>query len=137
MGIISKVVEKYNRKVQEARNKEISIYRSKEQMMIDKCEKGTRKSWFKKLGYAAVLNLPVTPHGILKSRVIKSLKEAGLGEELKLLVREVPGRQVKDLVSTVLDHNMRERGVAGLTASHVTVENLALEEPAGEVAPPT
>ena len=32
-----------------------------------------------------------------------------MGKEFKLLVREVPGRQVKDLVSTVLEHNMRER----------------------------
>ena len=52
-------------------------------------------------------NNKVTPHGTLKTNILRSLKRQDLGDDMKLLVREVPGQQVRHLVSNVKSFNMK------------------------------
>ena len=86
------------------------MYRTKSEMLSDRIKyksKKSVKSWYKDRGYSAILNIPVTPHGTLKTNILRSLKRQDLGDDMKLLVREVPGQQVRHLVSNVKSFNMK------------------------------
>ena len=89
------VLEKYDKKVKECKVNNKSLYRSKSEMKADKVNKvNKKKDWFKSRGFTAVLNVPATPQSILRRRVNRSLERQGLGDDFKLMIREVPGQQV-------------------------------------------
>lgn len=77
--IVQIVLEKYSTKVKECQESNKSMYRSKKEMKMDKVQKLDKgKQWFRSKGYTAVLNFPVTPHGLLKKRISRSLERQGL-----------------------------------------------------------
>ena len=59
-------------------------------------KRNNKHKWFKSRGYAAVLNVPVTPGGILKANIAKRLGEQDMGDDVKLLVREMPGSKISN-----------------------------------------
>ena len=59
----------------------------KNYMNRDKVDKVEKNNWFKCKGYSAVLNITVTSHSILKTQIIRRLREAGMEGEFKVSVR--------------------------------------------------
>ena len=107
ISIINTVMEKYENKVRESGGK--LKYRNKFQMLQDKLQKPKSKfEWYKVRGYATILNVPVTPNSQLKKNISRRLVQQALGDDFKVLVREVPGQQAQHLITNVTQFNKTE-----------------------------
>ena len=110
MQITDAVVGKYKNKVQTAKEQRRPLYRDRVQILEEKYKKKkNKKFWFKELGFTATLNIPMTPGGVLKKNILRSLSRQDLGPEMRLMLREVPGPQVGNLLSNVTAHNKTDR----------------------------
>ena len=102
--IINKVLIQYANKVQKSGDQ--IMYRSRSQVIKEKSSKKFKNvNWFKERGYKAVLNIPVTPNGTLRKNIVRSLERQDLGDDFRLMVREVPEPQIQHLVSNVTQFN--------------------------------
>ena len=76
------------------------FYRSKSERIQAKNKNVINKKtdWFNKIGYAAVLNVESTPNAQLATQMKKAIKHLPLPNNMKILVTEKMGTQIKNKI---------------------------------------
>ena len=99
LNITQQIFDKYNAMLDFHSAGSKPFYRNRKERKANEISKLDKTAWFRKLGYAATLNIPATPQGELAQKVREVLQNSDLPEDMKIMVREENGLKLSDAIT--------------------------------------